>query len=198
MKKLLLLLAAVTNLAFAAPIPEDLVRASSKDVLDILKKEKNDKKAREQVEARVLPNFDFGRMTALAVGRHWRVATPEQKVQLTDEFRTLLVRTYSSALTTYKAQAVDVKPLKVDDAATDVTVLTEVAVANQQPVSINYSLRKTEQGWKVYDVIVAGVSLVTNYRGTFNETVQANGLDGLVKLLKEKNQTGAVIKTDKS
>lgn len=198
MKKLLLLLAAVTNLAFAAPIPEDLVRASSKDVLDILKKEKNDKKAREQVEARVLPNFDFGRMTALAVGRHWRVATPEQKAQLTDEFRTLLVRTYSSALTTYKAQAVDVKPLKVDDAATDVTVLTEVAVANQQPVSINYSLRKTEQGWKVYDVIVAGVSLVTNYRGTFNETVQANGLDGLVKLLKEKNQTGAVIKTDKS
>lgn len=198
MKKLLLLLAAVTNLAFAAPIPEDLVRASSKDVLDILKKEKNDKKAREQVEARVLPNFDFSRMTALAVGRHWRVATPEQKAQLTDEFRTLLVRTYSSALTTYKAQAVDVKPLKVDDAATDVTVLTEVAVANQQPVSINYSLRKTEQGWKVYDVIVAGVSLVTNYRGTFNETVQASGLDGLVKLLKEKNQTGAVIKTDKS
>lgn len=198
MKKLLLLLAAVTNLALAAPIPEDLVRASSKDVLDILKKEKNDKKAREQVEARVLPNFDFGRMTALAVGRHWRVATPEQKTQLTDEFRTLLVRTYSSALTTYKAQAVDVKPLKVDDAATDVTVLTEVAVANQQPVSINYSLRKTEQGWKVYDVIVAGVSLVTNYRGTFNETVQASGLDGLVKLLKEKNQTGAVIKTDKS
>lgn len=198
MKKLLLLLAAVTNLAFAAPIPEDLVRASSKDVLDILKKEKNDKKAREQVEARVLPNFDFGRMTALAVGRHWRVATPEQKTQLTDEFRTLLVRTYSSALTTYKAQAVDVKPLKVDDAATDVTVLTDVAVANQQPVSINYSLRKTEQGWKVYDVIVAGVSLVTNYRGTFNETVQASGLDGLVKLLKEKNQTGAVIKTDKS
>lgn len=198
MKKLLLLLAAVTNLAFAAPIPEDLVRASSKDVLDILKKEKNDKKAREQVEARVLPNFDFSRMTALAVGRHWRVATPEQKTQLTDEFRTLLVRTYSSALTTYKAQAVDVKPLKVDDAATDVTVLTEVAVANQQPVSINYSLRKTEQGWKVYDVIVAGVSLVTNYRGTFNETVQASGLDGLVKLLKEKNQTGAVIKTDKS
>lgn len=198
MKKLLLLLAAVTNLAFAAPIPEELVRASSKDVLEILKKEKNDKKAREQVEARVLPNFDFGRMTALAVGRHWRVATPDQKTQLTDEFRALLVRTYSSALTTYKAQAVDVKPLKVDDAATDVTVLTEVAVANQQPVSINYSLRKTEQGWKVYDVIVAGVSLVTNYRGTFNETVQTSGLDGLVKLLKEKNQTGAVIKTDKS
>lgn len=198
MKKLLLLLAAVTNLAFAAPIPEELVRASSKDVLDILKKEKNDKKAREQVEARVLPNFDFSRMTALAVGRHWRVATPDQKTQLTDEFRMLLVRTYSSALTTYKAQAVDVKPLKVDDAATDVTVLTEVAVANQQPVSINYSLRKTEQGWKVYDVIVAGVSLVTNYRGTFNETVQTSGLDGLVKLLKEKNQTGAVIKTDKS
>ncbi len=198
MKKLLLLLAIIGNLAFAAPAPEELVRASSKDVVEILKKEKNDKKAREQVEARVLPNFDFGRMTALAVGRHWRTATTEQKTQLTDEFRTLLVRTYSSALTTYKAQAVEVKPLKADDNATDVTVITEVAVANQQPVGINYSLRKTDQGWKVYDVVVAGVSLVTNYRGTFNETIQSSGLDGLVKLLKEKNQSGAALKTDKS
>ncbi|MFO1381201.1 MAG: ABC transporter substrate-binding protein [Chitinivorax sp.] len=198
MKKLLLLLGLLANLALAAPIPEEMVRNTSKDVVDILKKEKNDRKAREQVQARVLPSFDFGRMTALAVGRHWRGASPDQRTQLTDEFRQLLVRTYSSALTTYKAQAVDVKPLKIDDAATDVTVLTEVAVANQQPVSINYSLRKTEQGWKVYDVIVAGVSLVTNYRGTFNETVQASGLDGLVKLLKEKNQSGGALKTDKS
>lgn len=198
MKKLLLLLALLANLALAAPAPEEMVRNTSKDVVDILKKEKNDRKAREQVQARVLPSFDFGRMTALAVGRHWRGASPEQRTQLTDEFRQLLVRTYSSALTTYKAQAVDVKPLKADDSATDVTVLTEVAVANQQPVSINYSLRKTEQGWKVYDVIVAGVSLVTNYRGTFNETVQASGLDGLVKLLKEKNQSGGTLKTDKS
>ena len=198
MKKLLLLLGLLANLALAAPIPEEMVRNTSKDVVDILKKEKNDRKAREQVQARVLPSFDFGRMTALAVGRHWRGASPDQRTQLTDEFRQLLVRTYSSALTTYKAQAVDVKPLKIDDAATDVTVLTEVAVANQHSVSINYSLRKAEQGWKVYDVIVAGVSLVTNYRGTFNETVQASGLDGLVKLLKEKNQSGGALKTDKS
>lgn len=198
MKKLLLLLTLFANLALAAPVPEEMVRSTSKDVLEILKKEKNDRKAREQVQARVLPSFDFGRMTALAVGRHWRGASPDQRTQLTDEFRQLLVRTYSSALTTYKAQAIDVKPLKVDDAATDVTVLTEVAVANQQPVTINYSLRKNEQGWKVYDVIVGGVSLVTNYRGTFNETVQTSGLDGLVKLLKEKNQTGSTLKTDKS
>lgn len=198
MKKLLFLLTLLANLAIAAPAPEEMVRATSKDVLEILKKEKNDRKAREQVQARVLPSFDFGRMTALAVGRHWRTATPEQKTMLTEEFRELLVRTYSSALTTYKAQAVEIKPLKADDGATDVTVLTEVAVANQQPVSINYSLRKNEQGWKVYDVIVAGVSLVTNYRGTFNETVQASGLDGLVKLLKDKNQSGSTLKTDKS
>ena len=122
----------------------------------------------------------------------------EFRLDVRDEFRTLLVRTYSSALTTYKAQAVDVKPLKADDSATDVTVITEVAVANQQPVGINYSLRKTDQGWKVYDVVVAGVSLVTNYCGTFNETIQSSGLDGLVKLLKEKNQSGVALKTDKS
>ena len=108
------------------------------------------------------------------------------------------MRTYTSALTTYNALAVDVKPLMADDSATDVTVITEVAVANQQPVGINYSLRKTDQGWKVYDVVVAGVSLVTNYRGTFNETIQSSGLDGLVKLLKEKNQSGVALKTDKS
>ncbi len=198
MNKFLLLLTLLANLAFAAPAPEDMVRSTSKDVLEILKKEKNDRKAREQVQARVLPSFDFSRMTALAVGRHWRVATPEQKAQLTDEFRELLIRTYSSALTTYKAQSVEIKPLRADDSATDVTVLTEVAVANQQPVSINYSLRKTDKGWKVYDVIVAGVSLVTNYRGTFNEAVQANGLDGLLRLLKDKNQSGSSLKTDKT
>ncbi|MEW9898879.1 ABC transporter substrate-binding protein [Chitinivorax sp. PXF-14] len=192
MKKLLSLFVLSLSLIAGAALAnisdaESLVRQTSSEVLDVMKKEKNDKKLRELIEQKVLPSFDFTRMTGLAVGKDWRAASDAQKAQLTEEFKTLLVRTYSATLTSYKVQAIDVKPVKADAAATDVTVNTDVAVAGQQPVAINYKLRKAEQGWKVYDVIVGGVSLVTNYRGTFGETVKQSGIDGLIKSLKDKN-----------
>ncbi len=144
---------------------------------------------REVVETKLLPNFDFERITALAMGRNWRQATPEQQKQLVDQFRQLLVRTYSGALTQYRNQTMDYKPMRGDPAATEVTVRTEVVrQGGQAPVPIDYSMAKGPSGWKVYDVIVGGVSLVTNYRDEFNEQIRNGGVDNLIKTLTAKNQ----------
>jgi phospholipid transport system substrate-binding protein len=143
------------------------------------------------MESKLAPNFDFDRMTALAAGRAYRSATPEQKKRLADEFKTLLVRTYSGALTQYRDQRLDYKPLRADPNANEVTVRTEVVRQGQTPVQIDYSMEKTSAGWKAYDVIVGGVSLVTNYRDEFTQQVQAGGIDGLIKSLAAKNSGGA-------
>ncbi|QNM96318.1 MlaC/ttg2D family ABC transporter substrate-binding protein [Chitinimonas koreensis] len=193
MRKLFAILALLAGLSVAAadaPAPEQLLRSTSKDVLDIIKKENltsNDKRFRELVEARVLPVFDFTRLTALAVGRYWKQATPEQQAALTREFKTLLVRTYSTAVGANRVQDIEVKPVKMADSDTDVTVRTEVAITGGQPFPIDYRLLKTPAGWKVYDVAVEGVSLVTNYRTSFGQTIQKDGIDGLVKALADRN-----------
>ena len=148
-------------------------------------------RVREVIETKLLPNFDFTRMTALAMGRNWARATPEQQKKLTAEFQTLLVRTYSNALTQYRDETIDVKPLRAEPSANEVTVRSEVVRQGRPPVQIDYSMEKTPQGWKAYDVIVGGVSLVTNYRDEFNEQVKAGGVDGLVKTLVAKNASGA-------
>jgi phospholipid transport system substrate-binding protein len=136
----------------------------------------------------VLPYFDFAHMTRLAVGKDWKQASADQKAQLTQEFKTLLVRTYSNALTQYRNQQIDFKPLKAKPEDTDVVVRTEVRQAGAKPVQIDYSLDKQGDNWKVYDVMVAGVSLVTNYRDSFGQEVRAGGIDGLIKSLKDKNK----------
>ena len=192
--KLLLLLAVFANgLTLAADIvpPDVLVRDTSKDVLEIVKKDKDiqagdRKKLLDLVETRILPHFDFTRITRLAVGKNWRAATPEQQQTLVKEFRTLLVRTYSTALTNYKDQTYEVKTadIKGDDAS----VKVEINQPGGQPIIIDYSLEKTLQGWKVYDVIVAGISLVTSYRSTFNNEINRSGIDGLIKTLVDKNE----------
>ena len=128
------------------------------------------------------------RLTALAMGRNWRQATPEQQKQLVEQFRQLLVRTYSGALTQYRNQTMDYKPMRGDPAATEVTVRTEVVRQGQAPVQIDYSMAKGASGWKVYDVIVGGVSLVTNYRDEFNEQIKNGGVDGLIKTLADRNR----------
>jgi phospholipid transport system substrate-binding protein len=173
--------------------PDALVKTVTNDVLDIVRQDKdiqsgNTRKAIELVDAKVLPHFNFQRMTALAVGKDWRQANPAQQKALTDEFRTLLVRTYSKALTEYRNQTIEFKPLKMQPADTDVTVRTQVVQAGAKPIQIDYSLEKNDKAWKVYDISVAGVSLVTNYRGSFAEEVSANGIDGLLKSLRTKNQ----------
>jgi len=173
--------------------PDALIKKVTEDVLTIVRQDKdiqsgNTKKAIELVEGKVLPNFNFMHMTALAMGKDWNKATPEQRKQLSDEFKTLLVRTYSNALTGYKDQTVRYKPTKMQAGDAEVVVKTEVVQSGSKPIQLDYSMEKLAEGWKVYDVIVAGVSLVTNYRDTFGQEVRANGVDGLVKMISNKNK----------
>lgn len=173
--------------------PDVMVRKVATDVLGIVKSDKDiqsgdAKKVIALVEEKVLPHFDFVHMTALAMGRNWRKASPEQKKQLTDEFRTLLVRTYSTALTKYRDQTIEYKPLRAQPGDTDVTVRSSIQQPGAEAVTIDYSMEKTPAGWKIYDVTVAGISLVTTYRDAFAQEVRNVGVDGLIKKLADKNQ----------
>lgn len=182
--------------------PDVLVKEVTEDVLGLIRTDKeiqsgNTKRVIDLVEKKVLPHFNFTRMTALALGKDWRQATPEQQKVLTEEFRELLVRTYSTALISYKDETVDYKPFKMQPGETDVTVRTQIQQAGaRQPITLDYSLQKESNGWKVYDVIVAGVSLVTNYRSSFTTEIRNGGIDGLIKTLKAKNnnQSQAALK----
>jgi phospholipid transport system substrate-binding protein len=188
------LFALVALPAFAQEAPDQTVRRVSEETVQAIKADPkiiagDPARIREVIEQKLLPNFDFMRMTALAMGRNWKQTTPEQQQRLADEFRTLLVRTYSNALTQYRDEKIEVRPLRAADAnATDVTVRSEVVRPGRPPVQIDYGMTKTPQGWKAYDVIVGGVSLVTNYRDEFNEQVKAGGVDGLIKALADKNR----------
>lgn len=181
------------SVALAQEAPDAMVKRVSQEVLQIVRTDPkvqagDQARIREVIESKLLPNFDFERMTALAMGRNWRQASPDQQKQLTQEFRTLLVRTYSGALSQYRDQQMDYKPLRAEANATDVTVRTEVVRPGQAPVQIDYGMTKTPAGWKAYDVVVGGISLVTNYRDEFNEQIKSGGIDGLIKTLASKNQ----------
>ena len=173
--------------------PDALIKKVSDDVLTIVRQDKdiqsgNTKKAMDLVEAKVLPHFNFQHMTALAMGKDWKKATPEQKKRLSEEFKTLLVRTYSNALTGYRDQTIRYKPVKMQSGDEEVLVRTEIVQPGNKPIQLDYALEKLADGWKVFDVVVAGVSLVTNYRDTFSQEVRANGVDGLVQMLVAKNK----------
>lgn len=183
----------------AQEAPDELVRRSTNEILAAIKADKdlqagNQKKIEKLAEEKVLPYFNFARMTQLAVGRNWREASEAQKKALTDEFRNLLIRTYSTSLSQYRNQTIDVKPLKMAAAETDVIVKTQVIQPGGQPIPIDYSVEKTTDGWKVYDVLIDGVSLVTNYRSSFNTEIQKSGIDGLIKSLAERNAKNAAKK----
>jgi phospholipid transport system substrate-binding protein len=198
MKYLLGLLATLlfSLTAVAADLaPDVLVKDVTTEVLDIVRKDRdiqngNTKKTLDLVETKILPHFNFQRMTQLAMGREGRQATPEQLKVLVDEFRILLVRTYSKALTEYREQEISFKPLKMAAADTDVKVRTEVKQSGGKPVQIDYYLEKLAAGWKVYDIEVGGVSLVTNYRSSFAQEIQKSGIDGLIRSLQTKNKSG--------
>lgn len=198
-KIVLSLVAALSFVVFPAhaqDAPDDLVRRSSNEILAAIKADKdlqagNQKKIEKLAEDKILPYFNFARMTQLAVGRNWREATDAQKKSLVDEFRTLLVRTYSTSLSQYRNQTIDVKPLKVAAAETEVVVKTQVLQPGGQPIPIDYSMEKVGTAWKVYDVLIDGVSLVTNYRSSFNTEVQKSGIDGLIKSLADRNAKNA-------
>jgi phospholipid transport system substrate-binding protein len=176
-----------------AQAPDVLVKNVTTEVVDLISKDKDIRagdrgKLIQLNEAKVLPHFNFQSMTALAMGASWNKASPEQKRQLTEEFKTLLVRTYASALAAYSEQRFEYRPLRAKPTDTDVTVQVRVIQSGAQPVPIDYSMEKTSGGWKVYDVMVGGVSLVANYRTEFNGTVRNSGIDGLLKNLQSKNR----------
>ena len=188
-----LLAALVPALAAAQESPDQLVKRTTDEILTIIKTDKdvasgNQAKVVELAEQKVLPHFDFERMTRLAVGRNWAQATDAQKQALTKEFRTLLVRTYSSSLSQYRNQTIDVKPTKVAAGDKEATVRTAVVQQGGPQIPIDYSMEKMDGGWKVYDVVIDGASLVTTYRGTFNDQIQKGGIDGLVKTLQDRNR----------
>lgn len=180
----------------AAEQPDELVKTVTDEVLTIVRNDKdiqngNARKAVALVEAKVLPHFNFMRMTQLAVGREWRNISPAQQNILSEEFKTLLVRTYSKALTEYRNQAVEYKPFALKPGETDAKVRTLVKQPNNaKPIELDYSLEQHAGAWKVYDIEVAGVSLVTNYRDSFASEIRNNGVDGLIKVLQTKNNSG--------
>ena len=170
--------------------PDALVQSVTEDVLVLLKQNKgsdNTQKIIDMVEAKVLPHFNFSHMTALAVGREWNKASATQKETLARQFHDLLVRTYANAVNSYSDQKVRYKPFKMKPEDTDVLVRTEILQPGGRPIQLDYRLEKMDVGWKVYDVAVAGVSLVTNYRASFNEEVRKGGIDGLIMALHDKN-----------
>ena len=190
-----LMVAAFALAANAQEAPDALVKRVTQEVVGIIKSDPkvqagDQARIREVIETKLLPNFDFERMTALAMGRNWRTATPEQQKQLVEQFRTLLVRTYSGALNQYRDQTFDFKPLRADPSSSDVIVKTEVVRSGQAPVQIDYGMERKDGTWKAYDVIVGGVSLVTNYRDEFASQIQSGGIDGLIKALTTKNAGG--------
>jgi phospholipid transport system substrate-binding protein len=197
-EKYVLLLA----LALAAPAslaqdvaPDALLRAVTVEVIDKIKQDQelqaaDPAKVAALVETRVLPLFDFVHMTRLAMARNWRLATPDQQRVLTEEFKTLLVRTYSTALAQYRGEVIDVKQLRSAPLDTEVTVRSEVKQPGKEPMTLDYHMEKTPAGWKIYDVKVAGVRLVTTYREVFAEKVRDGGVDGLIKFLADANRKG--------
>lgn len=190
---------ALGALAFVSPAsaqeaPDALVKRISQEVLETAKADKdiqsgNHKRVLELVEAKVLPHIDFQRMTALAAGRFWREATPEQQKQLINEFRTLLVYTYSGAISQIRDQKLEFKPMRADPSDTEVEVRTQVLQPRGgDPIQLNYRLEKLQNGWKIYDMNVLGAWLVETYKGNFAAEISKGGIDGLIKTLSDKNK----------
>lgn len=178
----------------AQEAPDVLVKRISLEVLETAKTDKdiqggNQKRVLDLVESKVLPHVDFQRMTALAAGRFWREATPEQQKQLTNEFRTLLVYTYSGAISQIRDQKLDFKPMRADPSDSEVEVRTQVVQPRGgDPIQLNYRLAKTPNGWKIFDMNVLGAWLVETYKGNFAAEINKGGVDGLIKTLADKNK----------
>jgi phospholipid transport system substrate-binding protein len=187
------------GVANAEIAPDALVKQTADDVLTIIKNDKEIQAGNQQrlfavAEEKILPNFDFDRVCRMVLGKNWKSATPEQQVTFQKEFRSLLLRTYASALGKYKDQVIEYKPMRSEPDAKNVSVKTLILQAGGQPVAVDYSLVKGTTGWKVYDIVIENVSLVTNYRSQFSTEIRQNGLDSLNKKLADKN-TAAGLKS---
>lgn len=179
--------------------PDTLMQNTVQEVLAVVKQEKdiqsgNQAKILALVDAKVLPHFDFLRMTRLSVGKYWRTASEDQKQALVKEFRTMLVRTYTKAFTSYHDQTIEVKPVKMAAGDTEVTVKTSILKPGAPSVSVDYEMEKTPDGWKVFDLSIEGAGLVPTYRSTFAKQIEDGGIDGLIKTLVDKNANSATPK----
>lgn len=195
MKKLLIALSmlCLSISAFAIEGPDELVKRTAEDVLATVKSDAdiqagNQDKIFALAEEKILPNFNFDKVSRLVLGKNWTIATPEQKTAFQNEFRTLLIRTYATALSKYKNQTIEYKPMRMAEGADSVSVKTAILQPGGQPIAVDYSLEKKADTWKVYDIVIEGVSLVTNYRGQFAQEIRQNGLDSLIKKLSDKNK----------
>ena len=184
--------------SFAAEAPDELVKRTAEDVLTIIKSDKdiqagNQEKLFALTEEKILPNFKFDKVSRLVLGKNWTKATPDQKTAFQSEFKSLLLRTYATALSKYKNQTIEYAPLRMADGATTASVKTSIVQSGGQPIAVNYTLEKqADASWKVYDIVIEGVSLVTNYRGQFAQEIRQNGLDSLIKKLADKNKAAGV------
>lgn len=185
--------------AQAGKAPDALIKEVSTDVLESVRADKSIKQGDVQkvsalVDTKVMPHVDFQRMTASAAGRYWRQATPEQQKRLQDEFKLLLVRTYSGALAQVQDQTVELKPMRNAPTDTEVVVRTEVK-GRGDPIQLDYRLEQTPGGWKIYDVNVLGVWLVESYRNMFSQEISASGIDGLITKLAARNKSAGAVKS---
>lgn len=198
MKKLLMgffsmVCLAVLPLRAAEMAPDALAKSVTEEVLAVLRSDKDIqagdvRKVVDLVEKKVLPHFNFVRMTRLAVGVNWRQASPEQQKSLINEFRALLVHTYAATFVAYRNQTIDIRPLRMDPKDAEVVVKSQIKQPGGKPVTVDYRMEKTDAGWKVYDVVVADISLVQNYRGSFETEVRKGGISGLIQTLVDKNK----------
>ncbi len=179
--------------SFAALGPEELVKKTAEDVIFAIKADQeiqkgNKEKIYKLAEEKILPNFDFEKIARLVLGRAWRSASKEQKKGFIVEFRTLLLKTYAVALSKYKDQKIEFKPTRMSEEDEIVIVKSEIIQSGTQPIRVNYALSKSSGKWLVFDIVIEGVSLVTNYRSQFSSEIRRNGMDTLIKKLAKKNK----------
>ena len=187
----------LSGVAMAGMTPDQLVKKTADDVIEVIKNDKDIQAGNQQkifalAEEKILPNFDFDRVCRMVLGKNWKSATPEQQAAFQKEFRSLLLRTYATALGKYRNQVIEYKPLRAEPDAKNVSVKTQILQPGGQPIAVDYSLVKVDGGWKVYDIVIESVSLVTNYRSQFSNEIRTNGLDSLNKKLAEKNKAAGV------
>lgn len=190
-------LMAFSGAAVAEMSADELVKQTAEDVLSTIKSDKDIQAGNQQkifalAEEKILPNFDFDRVCRMVLGKNWKSASPEQQAAFQKEFRSLLLRTYATALGKYKNQVIEYKPMRAEPGAKNVSVKTQILQPGGQPIAVDYSLVKGDSGWKVYDIVIESVSLVTNYRSQFSNEIRTNGLDSLNKKLAEKNKAAGV------
>jgi phospholipid transport system substrate-binding protein len=179
--------------SFAIESPDELVKRTAEDVLATVKSDADIQAGDQEkifalAEEKIVPNFNFDKVSRMVLGKNWTRATPEQKAAFQVEFRSLLIRTYATALSKYRNQTIEYKPFRKVNESNIASVKTQILQPGGQPIAVDYTLEKQADTWKVYDIVIEGVSLVTNYRSQFAQEIRTNGLDSLIKKLADKNK----------